>query len=67
MTLEQLRTNLLTIAEIYRKVYPQLRIGQTIYNIVAMLHDNHIPEEYDCFYDDNKIDNFIKYYYENIM
>ena len=58
-----LRADIIHNAYILRKLHPELRKGQAIikvsYDIDKKKLDRVLSSEYDCFYDDSKIDMFL--------
>ena len=68
MTREVFRNNIKKMAEVYRKAYPEMREGQAISNIIQLTYDiGSVPDEYDCFYADGRINTFINYCYSIIF
>jgi hypothetical protein len=64
MTKEEFKADILTRTGLYRKEYPFMRKGQTVFN---MVHEHYnkvstiVKDEYDidCYYRDDKIDEFL--------
>lgn len=68
MTREVFRNNIKKMAEVYRKAYPEIREGQAVSNIIQFTYDiGTIPDEYDCYYADGKINTLINYCYSIIF
>lgn len=53
------------VSELDLKIHPQLRKGQSLMNALGKInldvYSGITGSEYDCFYDDKKIDNFKKF------
>ena len=64
MTSTLLKADILTKASIMKKAYPQLKKCQCIYNEAHRLKPEIVDEldetEFDCFYDESKIDIFLE-------
>ena len=64
MTKEEFINTIKKHTELRLKEYPYLRYGQTIFNEVAIrwnkaARDAQFNYGVDCFYDDNKVDEFL--------
>lgn len=73
-TFEEFKKEALENAEKIRSEYPELRLGQAIYNHLYELSKRDLNTfgkvfdlQIDPFYDDSKIDSFLEFIYENFV